>query len=118
MNDIPEQSLKVKALLEEKCSPSNPAFINMIVVSEIFWVLKGLYSFSKKDLINVMTDLLVHHSIEVENPEILKRTIDTYKVSNSDFVDCLILEKNKNNGFATTDTFDKKAERLDGCELL
>lgn len=49
---------------------------------------------------------------------LVRAAIAKYVASKADFSDCLILARNESRGSKTTHTFDWKAAKLDGFELI
>ena len=57
------------------------------VVFEIDYVLKGVYSLSRKESANILSSLIKSPDLEVKERKILIETIEKYKKINIDLVD-------------------------------
>ena len=113
IRDIEEQAESVKKLLDE----GNVLYINEVVLSEISWVLLRIYDYSKMQFIRVLDILFETQGFHFFDDEVVKRVIEDYINSSADFNDCLINQINRSKGISTF-TFDKKAAKLEGMELL
>jgi predicted nucleic-acid-binding protein len=116
--DDAAQFRKAEKLVREKFSQSAPALISVIVVVEYSWVLARLYQYSRKEIANTLTALLDVDCFRVEDQNLVRSAIQLYSDTKADFSDCLILTRNQSNGAKTTHTFDRKAAKLEGFELI
>lgn len=112
------QFRKAEKLVREKFSQSGPAWISVIVVVEYSWVLTRLYQYTRKEIASTLTALLDVDCFRVEDTNLVRAAIQLYSETKSDFPDCLILIRNQANGAKTTHTFDRKAAKLEGFELI
>ncbi|MGF1668944.1 MAG: PIN domain-containing protein [Balneolaceae bacterium] len=113
VRDVEEQALKIKRLLDQ----GEFLFINVVVLSELYWVLVHVYEYSKNDFVIAIDALLDLKNIQFFDREIVRKSLADYIHSNIEFTDCLIHQLNKMEGLVTL-TFDKKATRLDNMELV
>lgn len=117
--DDPKQTESATRLIEKKCSDSNPAFINHIVLCETIWVLERLYDVKKNLMTEILGKILNTEQFEIYKIEIVWRAFQEYKKNNKvDFADCLISQINLENGCMETATFDKAASRTAGYKLF
>ncbi|MEM3846352.1 MAG: PIN domain-containing protein [Candidatus Parvarchaeota archaeon] len=87
------------------------AYILQAVLAEVIYVLLKLYKVSKKELIDVLEDLLASKNIKVQDKETTLEALSIFKKNNLDFVDCLICAYGKN---VEIFSFDKKVNNLIG----
>lgn len=113
VRDIEEQAQAVKKILDEK----ETLYINQVVLSELSWILLKVYEYQKYDLLRVLDTLFEIQGFEFFDQEVVKSAITSYVNSSADFNDCLICEINRNSDLETL-TFDKKAAKLEGMNLL
>lgn len=66
--DDATQSPKATRLIEA-LTADNPAFIGLVSLTELVWVLTGCYSSGKGELIGVLEGLLRANGLRVENAE-------------------------------------------------
>jgi predicted nucleic-acid-binding protein len=115
--DDPKQSPKATALIES-LSDANPGFVSLVALVELVWVMQGCYQASKEEIVSILEKLLRVGSFKVENAEIVLRALHVYARSNADFADCLI---ERSAAYATcrqTMTFDSKAAKSAGMQLI
>lgn len=111
--DDETQLEKATSLIES----GDPKLINPIVLVELSWVLASVYKLPRDVIANTLKQIgncgyLIYKRSKPVNAAI-KCFIDGY-----DLADALILHGNAEDGAAVTYTFDKKAARLTGYELL
>jgi predicted nucleic-acid-binding protein len=118
LDEDPIQSLQARKLLSN-LSESNPGYVSVTVLSEIYWVLFNRYNVPKAELILTIRTMLNLPAFEFESFEAVLRALDRFANANVDFPDVLLVERNLDFGCSKTYTFDKKAaSRIPGMELL
>ncbi|MGB0127680.1 MAG: type II toxin-antitoxin system VapC family toxin [Rhodocyclaceae bacterium] len=115
--DDQEQSPKATSLIES-LTADNPAYIGLVSLTELVWVLTGCYSSSKEDLIAVLEGLLRTKGLLVENPETVWKAVRVFKGGSADFADCLIECSANRAGCDYTATFDRGAAKHCGMRLI
>ena len=101
-------------------SADDPAYVNLLVVAELVWLLQRRYGFAVERIVEVLHVLVESVNIVVERRELLDAVIAAgpggRKVS---IADLLIAHINREAGCRATLTFDIPApERIPGMELL
>lgn len=81
------------------------------VVFELNYVLRGVYSLSRKESAEILTRLVKSPDLEVKNRQILIETIEKYQKINADLVDLFIYETAKDEG-AKVISFDKDFRKI------
>lgn len=112
------QFRKAEKFVRENFSQSTPAWVSMIVVVEYSWVLTRLYQYTRKEIASTLTALLDVDCFRVEDQNLVRSAIQLFSETKADFSDCLILARNRANGAEITHTFDRKAAKLDGFQLI
>ena len=118
VQDDPAQAKLANSFIESNCTDDRPCFIGQIVLCELAWVLESNYDQGRTQIANIIEQLLQVGQLDVMQPEIIWRALADYKASNADFPDHLLARVNHANGCKVTITFDKKASRQPGFELL
>ena len=72
---------------------SKNTFVPLLVLSEMVYVLKGIYKINRVELVNALIEL--GKEITYENNDIALKTLENFKDYNLDFVDCYLLARNK-----------------------
>ena len=118
VQDDPSQSAKATKYIEKHCTADSPCFIGHITLCELAWVLERLYNQDRYSIATVIEELLQIGQLVVMEPQIDWKALRDYKQSNADFPDHLLARVNETNGCEITLTFDKKAAKQPGFELL
>lgn len=71
----------------------------------------------KEEIISVIEKLTSHPRIQLENKPRINEALTIYRVGNTGFADCSILNEAKNNQLILH-TFDKKLSKLQGAKLI
>ena len=116
--DDPMQSAQATKYIETHCTSDSPCFIGQIVLCELAWVLESNYNQSRDDIVLMVEHLLQVGQLEVMEPEVVWRALNDYQNSNIDFPDHLLARINETRGYTETMTFDKKASKQPGFQLL
>jgi predicted nucleic-acid-binding protein len=111
------QTPKATALIEG-LSDAGPEFISLVSIVELVLAMQGCYAATKAETVAVLDRLLRVRTLCVENAEIVMSALRNYSQSNADFADCLI-ERSAHRATCTrTMTFDEKAAKAAGMQLL
>ena len=103
LNDHEEMSIKAKNLIS-----SGTVYTKPEVISEVIYVLKGVYSVSRNEIRSFIYTLL--NDIYCDEASCIQYAMDIYAEISLDFVDCLLIayhKINKENIFS----FDKKLNK-------
>jgi len=115
--DDKKQFKSAKALIES-ADEEAPLFLSLSVLVELEWVLRSLYAFDKSDLLTIFNKLLDTRELVFQDEDVVETTISLYTENNSDFADCLHLATAHVYEYTPMITFDRKAARVSGAELL
>jgi predicted nucleic-acid-binding protein len=118
VQDDATQAKAATTFIEQHCTADDPGFVGHIVFCELAWVLESNYAQSRMQIATIIEELLQVVQMQAQDPEIIWRALNDYKKSNVDFPDHLLARINDSNGCDTTFTFDKKAAKQTGFELL
>lgn len=112
VQDVPKQSQQANRVIEKAVADGEILRISQVTLCEIVWVLEHCYSTSKKEVIDVLKQLLQTQQIRVEEDDIARQALKDFEhLSGVDFSDCLIGRQNSSKGCPFTYTFDKTAAR-------
>lgn len=114
--DDPFQSARATRLIERKLSEKAPGFISLIVLVELWWVLKRLYRATDAELRQTVEDLLDTRQFVLEQRGAVIQAVKKLDAA-GDIADSLIVELARAAGCERVVTFDKVAARV-GMELL
>ena len=118
VEDDPEQASLATRLIDEKSSAQKPAFISLMVLCELVWVLARAYDCDRAQIREVLKNILLTENFMIEHHDIAWKALHDYEEGNADYPDCLISRLNQSYDCKTTWTFDKKASKLPHNTLL
>ena len=107
-HDDAAQTAVVTKLMASLSSDS-PAYVSLVVLIELIWVLEAFYHFKKKEVEDVVESLLRSREIVLERPDLVEQAVRKFKVGNADLADCVIERAAHAAGCDYTLTFDQKA---------
>jgi predicted nucleic-acid-binding protein len=116
--DDARQGALARKLIEQRISPEQPGFISLVALAELVWVLRSSYQAQRAEIIRVVEQMLHHSAMVVQEPNAVWLARDEYELSGADFSDALIAALGTGQGCSHTATFDIRACRIAGMELL
>jgi predicted nucleic-acid-binding protein len=116
-HDDPAQTANVMTLMDS-LSPEARGFLSLVVVVELVWVLQGSYRFSRNEIVNTLDTMLRSKELIVERADVVWQALRKFRVSRTDFGDCLIERCAHEAGCQHTVTFDQRAANAAGMKLL
>jgi predicted nucleic-acid-binding protein len=116
--DDPIQSASATELVERRLTEANPGFISVVAMVETVWVLERAYRLADHDIAVAIERLLQAETIIVENEQEVFTAMIALKEGRGSFADALIAALGVKAGCSHTLTFDRKALRLAGFELI
>jgi predicted nucleic-acid-binding protein len=117
VKDDPVQSLRAKELIDS-LTREEPGWIALTTVVELVWVIDRRLHGGRTAVTTFLGQLLTREDIVIENSTLVERAFQRYRNRNADFADCLIAVSAQAAGCSKTVTFDRKAARDAGMELL
>ncbi len=116
--DNPRQS-EVAGQFFASRSSANPAFVSLVVVAELVWLLNDTYDFSHAAIVGVLDKLLASPDFALEHHEFVSDAVMMAQQKKIDIADFLIARTAVANGSRATVTFDQNAAKsIPGMELL
>lgn len=117
VQDDPQQTRLADRLIDS-LTPVNPGWIGLAALAETVWVLTRTYRLNRRRIVPILESLLVSREIVIEQSEMVREALRLYLAGGADFADCLIAVSAKAAGCCRIVTFDSKAARDAGMELL
>ncbi len=114
------QSAIATRLIEKELSAVKPGFISLVVLVELFWVLKRLYSATEVELLDTVADLLASSGFQMESRAVVQASVLRMRAQKGKigFTDLLIVAIAEAQGCSHTVSFDKIAVRSAGMHRL
>jgi predicted nucleic-acid-binding protein len=116
--DDPAQSAKATELIERKLTEAEPGFISVVAMAEMAWVLERAYALADLEIAAAIEGALQADVLVVENEQEVFSAMIALKEGRGSFADALIGALSAKAGCSRTLTFDRRAQRLEGFELL
>jgi predicted nucleic-acid-binding protein len=116
--DDPAQSAKATEILEHRLTPNNPGFVSVVAMVETVWVLDRAYGLTNQEAAAAVERLLQVEVLAIESEQEVFTAMVALKQGRGSFADALIAELGVRAGCTRTLTFDQKAVRLPGFELV
>lgn len=116
--DDAEQLVRAQALIQEALEAEEPLFVPVSVFLELEWVLRSVYRLGKADLVATLSALLSTAELVVESEAGLEWALHQYENTPADFSDCLHVALAEAAGHRPLWTFDRKAARVEGAQML
>lgn len=116
--DDEAQATVAKSAIDAALARGTPLVVGLLVILEAEWVLRTRYRFGKETVVQIFKALLETRDLFVEGEESLEHALYLYENSSADFADCLMIARYQRIGCDAMLTFDAKAAKLPGCELL
>jgi len=117
IKDDPQQT-RLAVNLIFYLSPSEPGWIGVAIFMELDWVMNNVLKVKKDRVVEIFDTLLASRELVVENMETVREALQLYRFRNTDFSDCLIAASAKAAGCSRTVTFDHRAARDAGMDLI
>ena len=116
-HDDPTQTAAALRVMNS-LSFDSPGFLSVIVIAELVWVLAISYRYQKKEIEQVLENLLRTKELVIERADIVSQACRAFSAGRADFADYLIERCAHAAGCEVTITFDQKAARVPGMRLL
>lgn len=118
IDDDAVQTARVQKLLSSVEIAYRSFFIPCTVTLELEWVLRSRYQFDKVMLLQIFNALLETQELQLESEAAVEWALHLYREGFADFADCLHAGLSATSGHAPLLTFDQKAAKLPGIELI
>lgn len=112
--DDPVQTEQAARLIETRCTPGEPGFIDRVVLCELVCVLSRGHGYERADVARVVAELLASRDLRIEDAEPVAAALRSFERRGIDFTDALIGEVNLAHGCEATATFERRAAKLRG----
>ena len=117
VRDDRQQAEAARTLLES-LDAGRPGYVCREVAVELVWVLRRAYGFPRDRIAVILEELTATEGLIVESADEVVRSAFRYRKGGAGFSDLMILEAAERSGALPLYTFDQKAARLEGVELL
>jgi predicted nucleic-acid-binding protein len=116
--DEPKQVAIARDFIHDHCTPDDPGYISNVVLAEVVWILARGYKYSRGEIADAIERIMETAQLQVESPTDVASALADYRSGPAGFTDCFIGHLNRTADCTHTVTFDRKAAKLKGFELL
>jgi predicted nucleic-acid-binding protein len=116
--DEPNQARKANALIDGAVGQGERLHIDVVVLCEVVWVLRGAYEFRKESVADAVSRILEAAQFSVEDRDLLRLALDAYTSGQGDFADYVLGQCNRRAGCDATATFDRALRKSELFKLL
>ena len=118
-NDDAAQCAAVARLFDDAIGQGVRLFVTTTVMLELEWVLRSRYRYNKPQVLAAMNALLDVTALEFQTETTLEQALWLFKQTGSrDFADCLHIALVSQVSQGPLLTFDERAARIAGAQLL
>lgn len=118
VHDDDAQSARIETLLRSSIAGRRPLFVPCTVILELEWVLRSRYRYPKEVVVQGLDSLLEARELEIQFEPAIERALYLYREGSADFADCVHLGLAAASDRLPLVTFDEKASRISGAQLL
>lgn len=112
--DDAQQAQRANQIIEQSCSRNSQGYIALLVLCELVWVLQRAYGYNKQQIILVLEQVLITIEFSIENEDIARKALETWRKGTADYSDYLLVLANQSAGCELTYSFDMKLARHPG----
>lgn len=118
LRDDAAQARAAKSAIDTATARGEPLLVSLLTILETEWVLRSQGGFGKPIVVRTFKQLLETNDLAIENEDVLEQALHAYEDGNADFADCLMIARYQRIGCRSMHTFDSRAAKLPGGELL
>lgn len=118
VQDDAAQSARAAAIIDGRLTEENPGFVSVVAIAETVWVLDRVYRLDEQGIASALERMLQTDVLVIESEQEVFTAMIAHKEGRGAFADALIAALGAKAGCDRTLTFDRKASRLAGFELV
>ena len=118
VRDDGAQLAAARRLIERCIDEGQSLFVPVTVVLELEWVLRSSFDCSRDDVMQVLSSLFSAAELTFESERALEVALQLFREGSADFADCVHVALAAQAGEQPLWTFDRRAARIPGAQLL
>jgi predicted nucleic-acid-binding protein len=118
LDDDRRQARAAKGAIERALAADERLLLGLLTLLETEWVLRARAGLDKNSIVRAFKYLLESRDLQFEDEEAIEEAVYHFENGAADFADCLMTTRYRRLGCKSMLTFDAKAARLPGAELL
>ena len=116
--DDPAQARKANSLIDGAVGKGEPLHLDVVVLCELVWVLRGAYRFGKQTVGDALERILDAAQFSVEDRDLVREALEAYRAGQGDFADYVLGLRNRQAGCSATATFDRALKKSELFTVL
>jgi len=116
--DDPVQSPKATQIFERRLTEQEPGFISIVTMVETVSVLDTVYGLAAREIARAVERMLQADTLVIQNEQEVFTAMVALKSGQGSFADALVGALGAWAGCGSTLTFDRKAGRIQGFEVV
>lgn len=116
--DDPVQARKANALIDGAIGRRERLHLDVVVLCEVVWVLRGAYEFNKETVAGAIENILDGGQFSIGDRDLLREALEAFRRGQGDFADYVLGLRNRRAGSAATATFDRALKKSELFRLL
>ncbi len=105
--DAPGQAEKANALVAAAEAKREKLHLDVVVLCELVWVLRGAYDLDKDAVCGALEKILAAAQFSINDRDHVREALAQYRAGGGDFADYLLGSRNRSAGCNATVTFDR-----------
>ena len=118
VNDNKKMSQEAMKLFERIEGGKIKAETDLIVITEIVWVLSSFYKIKRQDIFEYISLLLQIKNLIIKNEEIIFEALDLYRNKSIDFIDAFCASFAMRRKIKLLCSYDKDFDKIDGIKRV
>ncbi|HEY1613427.1 MAG TPA: type II toxin-antitoxin system VapC family toxin [Rhizomicrobium sp.] len=116
--DDPAQTRAATKIIQDAVAAGEVLLVSLLTVLELEWVLRASVGMDKNAILRTFKMLLEARELLFDQEAVLEQALYDFEHFTADFADCLMLASYRAARCETMLTFDIKAAKLPGAELV
>jgi predicted nucleic-acid-binding protein len=118
VQDDEPQLAAARRLIRKCVAEGQTLSVPVTVALEVEWVLRSSFEYGKEEVVEALSNLLSAAELSFESEQALEVALQLYRNGAADFADCLHIALVAQAGESPLWTFDKRAAKVSGAQLL
>ena len=107
VEDDPVQTARARGVIQRAIDSKSACFVSDVVMCELLWVLERSYKLRRKEITQVLGQVLRATHLAFSSSERLAHALEAYSKGRGGFADYLIREHARAHGCEAVATFDE-----------
>jgi predicted nucleic-acid-binding protein len=112
------QARSANALIDGAVGKGERLHLDVVVLCEVVWVLRGAYHLNKETVAGALENILDASQFSIEDRDLLREALGAFRSGQGDFADYVLGLRNRRAGCTATTTFDRALKKSELFRLL